>query len=700
MAQFSSVPDAAQAQAADVVKDMIAKGHHPDEQDAELNTALHWAAWFRLDALLKWLLEHGARPDSCNHQGETPVHWAAKNTNALALDLLTKRDRSLLSQRDLDGFTPFILCAQNDNSQLMEWLYFKGVSVEEQDNLGRTALHWASYRGNRKTVQWLLSRSASIVHRDHEGTTAVHWAALKNKFSITDMLIEVGGVHLLDIPDCQGSTPLALAQRQKNSYLVACFIKAQVFQFIFGRPNLTRNLYALLFICFMMWTIGIWTFIVAPGICALHPNAVVTWSVLVGLSLLLWAQNYRGDPGWMRPKSILPQSTLIGPDPERTFDAEQPVESQMVHRDSVKADLIEDRGDEEDLVRLEIEQNKYNYQRQLISEAKKRVEEDWSFPPSHALQAAAWSDQRQRPRRVSNTETGLGLRHAQLGEADKILRQREKEMGELIARTRVEKLLAEGGAEYLELLDRGDFKQVCCVCRSRRKMRSHHCKECGRCVDRHDHHCPWIDNCVGLGNQRSFFCFIFVLFVTILSFYYVVVVYYFFGVVFPGVTHSSFTDLFSSIWNGSMWPLVKPLLTVVTATFNLVWVVFVGLLVARHAAYMLVNLTTFEVLVKPVHVQQRFPKKRGSLWYLKGFGLMSSLRNCWNYWTLNMEDDAADFLQGSVQELGSGIACPGLDDVPEEEVVAGPMPVGSAYFLLSSSGVSQQPQSQQPQAHI
>mmetsp|Transcript_46713 Transcript_46713/g.150092 ORF Transcript_46713/g.150092 Transcript_46713/m.150092 type:complete len:217 (-) Transcript_46713:1350-2000(-) len=95
-----------------------------------------------------------------------------------------RHDRSLLSQRDLDGFTPFILCAQNDNCQLMEWMYFKGVSVEEQDNLGRTALHWAAYRGNRKTVQWLLSRSASIVHRDHEGTTAVHWAALKNKYQL------------------------------------------------------------------------------------------------------------------------------------------------------------------------------------------------------------------------------------------------------------------------------------------------------------------------------------------------------------------------------------------------------------------------------------------------------------------------------------------------------------------------------------
>merc|ERR1711865_925098 len=92
-------------------------------------------------------------------------------------------------------------------------------------------------------------------------------------------------------------------------------------------------------------------------------------------------------------------------------------------------------------------------------------------------------------------------------------------------RARVETLLAQGCGEYLQLLEKGDFKRVCVVCRARREMRSHHCKECGRCVQRLDHHCPWIDNCVGLGNQRSFYCFIVSLFCTIVGFYYAVWVY-------------------------------------------------------------------------------------------------------------------------------------------------------------------------------
>lgn len=31
---------------------------------------------------------------------------------------------------------------------------------------------------------------------------------------------------------------------------------------------------------------------------------------------------------------------------------------------------------------------------------------------------------------------------------------------------------------------------------------------CGRCIDRFDHHCPVIWNCLGAGNIRIFFCFI------------------------------------------------------------------------------------------------------------------------------------------------------------------------------------------------
>ncbi|EER16449.1 zinc finger protein DHHC domain containing protein, putative, partial [Perkinsus marinus ATCC 50983] len=64
--------------------------------------------------------------------------------------------------------------------------------------------------------------------------------------------------------------------------------------------------------------------------------------------------------------------------------------------------------------------------------------------------------------------------------------------------------------------------QVCVICRVTHTLRSRHCKECRRCVDRLDHHCPWIDNCVGIRNQRSFYLFLLVLSVGLTIAYYLV----------------------------------------------------------------------------------------------------------------------------------------------------------------------------------
>ncbi|CAJ1359526.1 unnamed protein product [Effrenium voratum] len=603
------VAEAAQSQNIDAVLEMLAQGYRVDSQGPDGNTALHWVAWFRLDSLLSTLLEKRARPDIGNQSGECPVHWAAKAANVTALDAMTRGNRGLLSVRDCDGFTAFIISAQTDNAPVMEWMYLKGISVEEQDDWGRTALQWACYKGNRKTVQWLLSRSASIVHRDHEGMTAIHWAALKGHEQVAEMLLDVGAVELLDVPDAAGDTPVALAMRKKNRYLVMSFHKCQVFQFLIGRPHLSQNHFANLFLCFIIFNIIIYAFIVAPGIAARNPDAVMTWAFLMGVSLLFWVQNCYADPGWLMPRTVYPQHFLLGEDPSQAFDAEQPVESQMVHCDAVMQDLGE--GERRELMKLEMEQNKYNYQRQLIREARKRLEEGCGLDPSSPAVGAELQPL------IGPGGDSSASRKAQLERAAMTLHERERATGENLGRARIEHLLSMGCGEYLTLVEKGDFKQVCVVCRARRKMRSHHCKECGRCVDRLDHHCPWIDNCVGLGNQRAFFCFIVVLFVTIADFYYGVFLYAF-DTVFPEISRGSFGELFRSLTSGSLGPELQPIIVILTAVFDCIWLVFVGALVARHTAYMMVNVTTYEVLVRPSHVQRRFPKNRGRFWFLQG----------------------------------------------------------------------------------
>jgi len=48
----------------------------------------------------------------------------------------------------------------------------------------------------------------------------------------------------------------------------------------------------------------------------------------------------------------------------------------------------------------------------------------------------------------------------------------------------------------------------CRTCRLGKPARSKHCSICRACVAKHDHHCVWINNCVGLNNTRHFLFFL------------------------------------------------------------------------------------------------------------------------------------------------------------------------------------------------
>ncbi|KAL4479503.1 hypothetical protein ABPG72_011825 [Tetrahymena utriculariae] len=134
------------------------------------------------------------------------------------------------------------------------------------------------------------------------------------------------------------------------------------------------------------------------------------------------------------------------------------------------------------------------------------------------------------------------------------------------------------------LTEQDNKKKIYCLnCHIFKPVRTHHCSTCKRCVLNMDHHCQWINNCVGFANRKFFMLMLF--YINITTFFTII-----------GMIPKIIDIIKIIIYQHDKLYWFTDLLVVFTFCFAVTVLIVIGNFTKVHIDLILVNSTTLENL--------------------------------------------------------------------------------------------------------
>ncbi|KAL5605971.1 hypothetical protein BROUX41_006228 [Berkeleyomyces rouxiae] len=437
--------------------------------DDEGITPLHWASINNQYAMCKFLIDHGAE---INRKGgesvSTPLQWAAQRCHYYTVNLLLQHGADPLIT-DSQGYNTLHISSFNGNVLLIVLLLHQGIPVDVLDSFGHTALMWAAYKGFPRCVDVFLRWGASVHITDEQGFTALHWALVKGSPQCILKLIEYGADRFAQTTNGKTPATTALELNTASAWhraLKECGYDEDGHAAI---PNWPGSAYMLQdrrgFVTKFMF---FWPFLLVWA--GLHIMAYMPFFAAVPLTAIV-------SYGLM---CVAQQVMEYAPPDMRHF-------SRTPWMAGIFAATLFWTG--------------LNWL--------------WTVMP----------------------ETTFG---AGVGESHSLLSLLFMVCFVAVVYFYTASMVYDPGfvprlngiAEQKAVIDellglwKFDEENFCVTCMIRTPLRSKHCKRCQRCVAKHDHHCPWVNNCIGVNNHRHFFLYIITLTLGILVYDWILYHYF------------------------------------------------------------------------------------------------------------------------------------------------------------------------------